>query len=150
MTSRRLVLAAADRLATAISLAFWLSSRAKNDAWTHRIQRFVQIALGAAADSTPALRTRCFDGGAGRSGRPGFTSGTTALPIARETSSRAWTSLTEGVSRSVSSEWERIPLLVAPVKALQTVLRRTAIRPWNGTVDGKSLKRNLSLEWSAA
>ena len=63
-----------------------------------------------------------------------MTSRRLVFAAADETSSRAWTTLTEGVSRSVSSGSERIPLLVGLAEALQTVLRRTTISLWNGTV----------------
>jgi len=150
MTSRRLVLTAADPLVSAVSLAFCLSSWAKTDACAAPAGRFVQVAPGAATRSISTLPGQGFGAGACLPRPPVRTGRTAVSPIARGTSAHTWTSLPDAVSSSAWSGSEQIPLLVGLANAAKNVLRRMETRPLGRSLNSESLNRNLSLEWRAA
>jgi hypothetical protein len=149
MSSRRLVLAAADHLVTAISLAFWLNHRAKAVALVAIPLPLAKGLPGAAADSISIHRTPGFCATADPADHALRTGRTPASPIAPRVSARARLVVFDGVSRPNSSGSEQIPLLVGRARELQTGLTQTETHPCRPRFDSESLNSNLSLERAA-
>jgi hypothetical protein len=128
VTSRRLVLVAADPLVTPISLAFCLSGEADADPCRADTPRYAKGVLGAAADSIPPVRAPGFGsaldqrGGSVRAGQPLIS------PDQQGASARPSTSLAHRITRSTSSGSEQITLSVDTVEDPPTVLHHTEMR----------------------
>src|ERR1700674_4014703 len=98
MTSRRLVLAAADHLVTAISLVFWLNHRAKTVAFAAIQSPLAKALPGAAAAAIPTLCTPGISAGAELDDHGLRTGPTPASPIAPEEADRLRLSVFPGGS----------------------------------------------------
>jgi hypothetical protein len=150
MTSRRFVLAAADHLATAISLAFWLNFWAEADPYGTGTQPAVKAALGAAAHSIPTSCAPGFSGAGDELDRLERVGRRTVAPLGAGGSARPWTALAQDIRPSSSPGPEQIPLLVGALEGLQSGLGHALVGSRRRALGGKSLNPNLSLEWSAA
>jgi hypothetical protein len=150
MTSRRLVLAAADHLVTAISHAFWLNRWAKTLALVAGRSPLASAPPGAVPDPIPTLCTPGIGPVAELDDRALRTEPTPVSPLALEEPARLRLSPLPGLSHPISSGSEQIPLLVARAGELQTGHRRRELRTSRGRFGAKSLNPHLSLERRAA